>query len=112
MTTQEYVNILVMLVAALGAWWNNTIWSTQKDLFNEDKRLDGKLQVLEVELREHYARRADVDKVVSKLGRIDEIELLFTRSYMTKDDFSKSMETLFKKLDKIEDKLDTKADKP
>ena len=111
MTTQEYLNILVMLVAALGAWWNNTIWSNQKDLFAETKRLDGKLQILELELREHYARRADVDKVVSKLGRIDEIELLFTRSYMTKDDFSKSMETLFKKLDKIEDKLDTKADK-
>ena len=111
MTTQEYINILVMLVAALGAWWSNTIWSNQKDLFTENKRLDGKLQILELELRDHYASRADVDKVCSKLGRIDEIELRFTRSYITKDDFSKSMETLFKKLDKIEDKLDAKLDK-
>ena len=109
MTTQEYLNILVMLVAALGAWWNNTIWSNQKDFAAEAKHLAEKLQLLELELREHYARRDAVDNVGTKISNI---ELLLTKSYMTKTDFEKSMETLLKKLDKIDDKLDTKADKP
>jgi len=61
-----------------------TVWQAVKDLQKTDKEL--------------------ADKVNS-------IEVLVAGQYVRQDDFRRMSEAIFKKLDRIEDKLDGKADK-
>lgn len=49
------------------------------------------------------------DKEISK--KVSAIELLVAGTYIRREDFEKTADTIFKKLDKIEEKLDRKADK-
>jgi hypothetical protein len=49
------------------------------------------------------------DKVLA--DRVGEIEVLVAGSYITKTDFTSVIDAIFRKLDRIEDKLDGKADK-
>lgn len=49
------------------------------------------------------------DKVLAE--RVGEIEVLVAGSYITKIDFTNVTDAIFRKLDRIEDKLDGKADK-
>lgn len=50
-----------------------------------------------------------VDKALAE--RVGEIEVLVAGSYITKTDFTNVTHAIFRKLDRIEDKLDGKADK-
>ncbi len=43
--------------------------------------------------------------------KVASIEVLVAGNYVKRDDFDKSMDAIFRKLDRIEDKLDGKADK-
>lgn len=43
--------------------------------------------------------------------KVNKIEVIVAGQYVTKDDFDKTINVLFNKLDKISEKLDTKADK-
>lgn len=43
--------------------------------------------------------------------KVSSIEVLVAGNYVKRDDFDKSVEAIFRKLDRIEDKLDGKADK-
>ena len=85
MDIQVAFNIAVALVAFLGGWVLNSL----KDSINALKRTDGEL----------------ADKV-------QHIEVLVAGSYVKRDDLDKLTSALFAKLDKIEAKLDGKADKP
>lgn len=49
------------------------------------------------------------DKVLAE--RVGEIEVLVAGSYITRTDFTNVTDAIFRKLDHIEDKLDTKKDK-
>lgn len=49
------------------------------------------------------------DKALAE--KVGGIEILVAGDYVRRDDFQHTVEALFKKLDKIEDKLDKKADK-
>lgn len=49
------------------------------------------------------------DKVLAE--RVGEIEVLVAGSYITRTDFTNVTDSIFRKLDRIEDKLDTKKDK-
>ncbi len=51
-------------------------------------------------------------KVEANIKEIDALKLHCSETYPTKNDLMKSFEAIFKKLDKIEDKLDRKQDKP
>lgn len=77
-------NIAVALSGFLGGWWVKTIWESLKDLQKADKDL--------------------ADKVSS-------IEVLVAGQYVKRTDFDRTAEALFVKLDKIYEKLDSKADK-
>ena len=84
MDIQIAFNIAVALVAFLGGWVLNSL----KDSINQLKVSDGQL----------------ADKV-------QHIEVLVAGNYITRDAFDKLATALFTKLDKIEGKLDGKADK-
>lgn len=54
----------------------------------------------------------DLQESDKKLAeKVSQIEILVAGNYVRRDDFDKSVEAIFRKLDRIEDKLDGKADK-
>ena len=83
--SNELFQILTTVFGVVGGWVLKTFWSELKTLQKADARLVEKVAAIEVLVAGEYARR-------------DEIERLSA--------------ALFQKLDRIEAKLDTKADKP
>jgi hypothetical protein len=85
MDIQAAFNIAIGLVAFLGGWILNGLRDSMKHLHDSDAELATKVQA---------------------------IELLVAGSYVKRDDLDKLTTALFAKLDKIDAKLDAKADKP
>ena len=81
---QTIINWLLAGFGALIGFLLNVVWQAVKDLQTADKVL------------------------AEKVGNI---EVLVAGAYVRKDEFTSQMNALFAKLDKIEDKLDKKADK-
>ena len=84
MFDQTVFNIALAITGFLGGWVLKVVWEAVKELQTADKIL--------------------VEKVAS-------IEILIAGNYMSKQDFDKIAAAIFAKLDKIDDKLDRKADK-
>lgn len=84
MDTQQFFNIAVGLIGMLGGWLMNVMWGALRDLQESDKSL--------------------AEKVAA-------IEVLVAGQYVRKDDFDRLADALFRKLDRIQDRLDEKADK-
>ncbi len=81
---QALVNWLLAGFGGLIGFLLNVVWQAVKDLQKADKVL---------------------------AERVGEIEVLVAGSYITKTDFTQVTDAIFRKLDRIEDKLDGKADK-
>jgi len=81
---QTFFNIAITLIGFLGGWVLNSLKSSIEALQRADTALTAKVQAIEVLVAGTYVKRDDMDK----LGA-----------------------ALFAKLDKIENKLDSKADK-
>ena len=81
---QTIINWLLAGFGALIGFLLNVVWQAVKDLQTADKVL------------------------AEKVGNI---EVLVAGAYVKKDEFTQAITALFAKLDKIEDKLDKKADK-
>lgn len=84
MDAQTIINICVGLAGGLGGWILNNLKASIDELRRADTQLADKVQHIEVLVAGTYVKRDDMDK----LGN-----------------------ALFAKLDKIESKLDGKADK-
>ena len=81
---QTVINIIIGVAGALGGFLLNQLWTAVKDLQNADKELS------------------------EKVGKI---EVLVAGQYVTREDFKRSIDALFAKLDKIDEKLASKQDK-
>ena len=81
---QTIVNWLLAGFGALIGFLLNTVWQAVKDLQTADKELAGK---------------------------VSEIEVLVAGDYVKREEFNQTVTALFSKLDRIEDKIDKKADK-
>lgn len=81
---QSFINMLAGAVSVLFGWILKTVWDAVKDLQKADDEL--------------------IDKV-------NKIEVLVAGEYVKREDFRSDMDRLFAKLDSIEKKLDSKADK-
>jgi hypothetical protein len=84
MEAQTLINYSVLLCGALGGWILKVLW----DSIHELKIADAAL----------------IDKVTK-------IEVMVAGSYVTREEFQRTIATLFSKLDRIEDKIDHKVDK-
>lgn len=88
MDDQQVFNIVMSisigLIGAMGGWLMRIMWQSLRDLKEGDSKLADKVGKIEVLVAGQYAKREDVDRMSS---------------------------ALFSKLDRIEDKLDGKADK-
>jgi hypothetical protein len=81
---QSVINWILTGFGALLGFLLTAIWQAVKDLQVTDKNIAEK---------------------------VNQIEVLMAKNYLQRDDFDHTIKALFKKLDKIEDKLDGKADK-
>jgi hypothetical protein len=84
MDFQVGFNIAMMLAGFLGGWVLNNLRTSIDNLHTADSALTGKIQRVEVLVAGEYVRRDDLDKLTT---------------------------ALFAKLDRIEIKIDGKADK-
>lgn len=84
MDTQTLINIAIGLVGTLGGWVLNSLKGSIEALQRADASLAAKVQEIEVLVAGHYVKRDDLDKL---------------------------SHALFTKLDRIEVKIDGKADK-
>jgi hypothetical protein len=84
MNYQDSFNLAIGLIAFLGGWILNSVRDSVKNLHASDEHLAAKVQSIEVLVAGQYVKRDDLDKSIS---------------------------AIFLKLDRIEAKLDGKADK-
>jgi hypothetical protein len=84
MDSQQFFNLSVAIIGVLGGWFMRVMWQSLQELRSQDSKL------------------------AEKVGNI---EVLVAGQYVKRDDMDKSMTALFMKLDRIEDKIDKKADK-
>lgn len=82
--SQQLFNIIVGVCGALGGWSMKVMWDTLRDLQKADRQLADKLS---------------------------NIEVIVAGDYVKRDELAKITDALFNKLDRIEEKLDRKADK-
>ena len=85
---QTYFNVAIMIFGGLGGWILNSLRDSLRSLQQSDEQLATKLQAIELLVAGSYVKREDLDKIIDKLGA-----------------------AIFDKLDKIDSKLDAKADK-
>lgn len=115
MSYQEYVNILMGIVAFFGSWMLKEVWGSLKSLQNVDTDLISKLNTIEVLIASDYVKKNDLDKalntIITKLEKLEDLEILISNEYAKKNDVSELGKAIFSKLDRIEEKLDKKADK-
>jgi len=81
---QIVINWLLGALGAICGFLLNMVWQAVKDLQDADKAL------------------------VEKVGAI---EVLVAGAYVSRDEFLRTLDALFKKLDHIEEKFDRKVDK-
>jgi len=81
---QVLFNIVIGILSAMGGWMLNTMWVSLKDLQAADTKLAEKGSAIEV---------------------------LVAGQYVTRDEFTVTMQAVFAKLDKIQDTLNNKVDR-
>lgn len=91
MEAQTFINIAIGLIGALGGWVLKSIRESIRDLQDTHKELT----------------KADNELA----DKVQKIEVLVAGTYVKRDDLEKLSSALLNKLDKIEAKLDGKADK-
>lgn len=84
MELQVLFNIAIGAASALCGWWIKVMWDSLRELRTMDQALSEK---------------------------VSRIEVLVAGEYVKKEDFERSIQRLFDKLDHIEMKIDRKADK-
>lgn len=85
---QDLFNIALGVAGLLGGWWMRVMWESIKELQNADKVLVDKLSSVEVLVAGTYVKRPEFEAAITALSA-----------------------AIFSKLDRIEDKIDKKADK-
>ena len=81
---QHLINWVIASFGGLIGFMLNTVWQAVKDLQSAD---------------------------ISLTEKVSQIEVLVAGNYVKRDDFDKMRDAIFAKLDRIEGKLDGKADK-
>ena len=84
MNEQQFFNVGFAIIGALGGWWMRVMWQSLKELQQQDSKL------------------------ADKVGNI---EVLVAGQYVKRDDMNRDIAIIFAKLDRIEDKMNKKADK-
>lgn len=82
---QSVFNIAFGIAGTLGGWWMKAMWEAVKDLKTADQEL---------------------------ANQVSDLKVLVAGDYVRREMFDRLSDAIFVKLDRIENKLDHKADKP
>ena len=82
---QSIFNIVIGIAGMLGGWWMKAMWEAVKDLKTADQGL---------------------------ANQVSDLKVLVAGDYVRREMFDRLSDAIFVKLDRIENKLDHKADKP
>ena len=82
---QSIFNIVIGIAGMLGGWWMKAMWEAVKDLKTADQEL---------------------------ANQVSDLKVLVAGNYVRREMFDRLSDAIFVKLDRIENKLDHKADKP
>lgn len=82
---QSIFNIVIGIAGTLGGWWMKAMWEAVKDLKTADQEL---------------------------ANQVSDLKVLVAGDYVRREMFDHLSDAIFTKLDRIENKLDHKADKP
>lgn len=85
---QTWFNVAITALGGMAGWWMNVMWQNLKDLEKADKLLVDRVAAIDVLVAGQYVKREYFESKMADLHT-----------------------ALFHKLDRIEDKLDKKADK-
>lgn len=88
MEPQTLINGLFGLLGVVGGWMLNRIWTAVDSLQTQDQKLAEKVQAIEILVAGTYVKRDELEKGLEHLAH-----------------------NIFLRLDRIERKLDEKADK-
>lgn len=115
MDYQVLFNMVLGAGSVMGSWIFKTMWSSIDGLKVENSALKAKINAIELDMARNYTRKDEIDtalsRIMEKVSRIETIELMLANNYVRKDDFTKALDMFSTKLDKIVEKLDSKADK-
>lgn len=89
MNDQVIFNWVVGLLGAIAGWWFKVMWNEIKEIKHEGKELADRVAAIDVLVAGQYVKREYFEAKLMELSS-----------------------ALFNKLDRIEDKIDRKADKP
>lgn len=92
---QTIINWLLVGFGGLISFVLKSLWEAVKDLQKADKQLIDKVSSIEVLVAGQYMLKTDFNQNIGDL----------------KTEFTNTMGAVFRKLDKIDDKIDKKADK-
>lgn len=81
---QTLFNLVVGFLGVIGGWWLNAMWSSIKDL-----------QVMDRDLAE----------------KVGSIEVLVAGQYVTREEYTNTLNAIFVKLDRIQETINKKADR-
>lgn len=81
---QQVFNVVLSIAGALGGWWMKAMWYALKELQKADDRL---------------------------ATQVSDLKVLVAGDYVRREMFDRLSDAIFAKLDRIENKLDGKADK-
>jgi hypothetical protein len=81
---QNLFNLVVGIAGVLGGWWMKAMWEAVKDLKVADEKL---------------------------AAQVSDLKVLVAGDYVRREMFDRLSDAIFAKLDRIESKLDGKADK-
>ena len=81
---QILFNIVVGMLGVIGGWWINAMWASIKELQAMDRDL------------------------AEKVGAI---EVLVAGQYVSRDEYTNTLNAIFVKLDRIQETINSKADK-
>lgn len=84
MDQQQLFNVLFAIVGVFVGWWMRAMWEAVKDLEKADQSLS---------------------------NQVADLKVLVAGGYVRTEQFDSLSKAIFAKLDRIEDKLDGKADK-
>lgn len=113
---QTLLNGIMALIAFLATWVFKLMWSEIGSLKERGNRASDERNQLALTLATDYHKKSEVDThirtVQDKVARLETIEVILANQYVTKADFTRVCDQILIKLDKLDEKLDNKADKP
>lgn len=113
--TQLLLNSVLGVLAFLAAWVLKLIWDKIDALEKDVKDSREERSKFALFVSNDFARKSEVDaqliKMTGKVERLESLEVILASQYVTKTDFTRLCDQMLAKLDRIDEKLDNKADR-